>query len=379
MKRAEVVIAAVAAAWLVALGRGSAVARSGRACAATGAASDDLPAHYGVRLVAPLLAPDRGRVAAALAQDALLHALYRPALPADYHVVVHPLFTARDAAQWWNQSWQTALASRWRALALVRRALARAPVALHPVVRGYHAGRYTLAAVLDVRGAPEEVDALAQLWATVRHTSGIDFGALSPADGSFVLRVPLAYRRVDSDYSADSNASRGCFCCPPQNVSDLFYPFSDEVNNNTSKNSDTNENKTNIIRNNKNNNNQNNENNNKDTTSECCLPVALDESEEGQALLRRVEARLGAVLGAAGMPVGARVRVGAVQMAHFRRQGEARVPKHWAIHYLLPGGRDERLPVGALLCLVCPIAAAVALCVARLRRVPLVLWDVKRR
>lgn len=352
--------AAVAAAWLVATGSGSAVvARSGRACAATGAASDELPAHYGVRLVAPVLGTAHARVAAALARDALLHALYRPAPAGDRHVVVHPLFTARDAAQWWNQSWQTALASRWRALALVRRALARSPVVLHPVVRGYHAGRYTLAAVLAVDGADRA--ALTALWATVRDTSGIDFGALSPADGSFVLRVPLAYRRVDVAANA-SAPPQGCFCCP-SNISALLAPFQDENNNDGG-----------------NMNNNNSHNHTSESGEECCLPVALDTSEEGAALLERVEARLGAVLGAPGLlPVGARVRVGAVQMAHFRRQGEVRVPKHWAIHYLLPGGRDERYPVGALLCLVCPIAAAVALCVARLRRVPLVLWDVKRR
>lgn len=370
MKTREVVFAAaaVAAAWLVATGRGDAVVeRSGRACAATGAASDELPAHYGVRLVAALQGAERERVAAALAQDALLHALYRPAPAGDLHVVVHPLFTARDAALWWNQSWQTALASRWRALALVRRALARTPVVLHPVVRGYHAGRYTLAAVVDVRAAPAELAALTALWATVRHTSGIDFGPLSPADGSFVLRVPLAYRRVDpatTDAASAAPSQRGCFCCP-SNISALLEPFQDSSNSNTTSN----------------NSNSSNIGNNKERGGdECCLPVALDTSAAGAALLARVEARLGAVLGAPGLlPRGARVRVGAVQMAHFRRQGEARVPKHWAIHYLLPGGRDERYPVGALLCLVCPIAAAVALCVARLRRVPLVLWDVKRR
>ena len=95
--------------------------------------------------------------------------------------------------------------------------------------------------------------------------------------------------------------------------------------------------------------------------------------------LQQVAERLAAVLGASLLPQGTPVEVGAVRMGHFKRQGAVHSPKHWAIHLLLPGGRDERYPVGALLCLVCPIAMAVAWCAVKLRRVPLVLWDVKRR
>ena len=353
------VVFAVFAAYILTLGRSTTVERSGHLCMETGSASDELMEEYGVRLFAPVISSRRSvdplgssrsqpgalnphRIASVISQDPVLHALYRPEPAADYHVVIHPLFTARDAAAWWNQTWQTALASRWRALALIRKELAHDPVTLHPVVRGLHAGRYTISIELTLDG--EEHTKLMGIWSMVQRISGVTFGYRTPADGSFVLRIPIGYRRIDPD------SGKCCFCCPSRStLSVITGKDNAEVSWN-------------------------------DWTEECCMPLGDADSD----VQKRLEERLNALMQGVEnhgdiLPIGSSIRVGTVQMGHFRRQGEMLKPKHWAIHYLLPGGRDERFPMGALLCLICPIVIAMMYYVVKLRKVPLMSWDVKRR
>jgi len=362
----------VLATYVFTLGHSTAVELSGRHCADTGSASDDLAVDYGVRLFSALLpssspsSPSSSpnfhhgrhsdsnsvsrstlktimglnphRIASALAHDPFLHALYRPEPPADYHVVVHPLFTARDASVWWSQSWQTALASRWRALALIRKELSRDPIFFHPVVRGFHAGRYTLTIELSVN--EEEHAKLNEIWEMVRSISGLNYVSLSSEGGSFVMHIPIAYRRIDP------KSGQCCFCCPSRSTLSDITGIGDipEEDFNVSK-------------------------------DECCMAIGDENSE----IQKYIEERLKTLMEGYILPVGTSIRMNKVKMGYFTRQGEMRTPKHWAIHYLLPGGKDEEIPMGALLCLICPIVLSIAYCVIRLRRVPLVVWDVKRR
>jgi len=369
MKRRKVVFA-VFAAYVFALGQGSIVERTGSLCAETGAANDKQNAEYGVRLFAPILSPpsygtpnvhssgygastvlNPSIIASALTSDPVLHALYRPLPASDYHVIVHPLFTARDAALWWNQTWQTALASRWRALALIRKELLRDPVVLHPVVQGFRAGRYSLSIELEVNSGERAI--IQDIWEMVTRTSGINLDTLKPHHSLFSLRIPIAYRRIDPE------SGKCCFCCPSKGTLSIItgLPASSPSLRAPGHRDDE--------------------------TEECCMTIEDDENEN--SLKKRVAERLTALLqddersGGRILPAGTPVRVGIVQMGHTLRQGDLHTPKHWAIHYLLPGGKDERYPIGAFLILICSIGTAIIFCVVKLRKVPLIVWDIKRR